>query len=376
MSDTLDQLAPAYIRTMPAYVPGKPVEEAAREFGLEESSIIKLASNENPLGMSPAARAAVVAILDKGALYPDGHGYALRQALVRKLGVAPDQIVLGNGSSDLIVMAASAFLTEENSVVMSQYSFSAYFPASRSRGAELIVVPARAYGHDLDAMLAAIRADTRIVWIANPNNPTGTMLTAGQLKAFLEAVPDHVIVVLDEAYREYQTDAQRPDSLAWIADHPNLLIFRTMSKAYGLAGLRVGFAIGSPTVAGLVNRVRQTFNTSLFAQAAAVAALDDQAFLDRTYDLNLAGLRQLYDGFDQLGLTYVPSAGNFIMVEVPGAGPVYKALLERGVIVRPLRPNYNLPGHLRVTVGLAEENGRFLATLAEVMQTEGAAIAG
>ena len=363
----LDHLAPSHIRDMPTYVPGKPVEETAREFGLAEDSIIKLASNENPLGMSPKAKAAVIAALESGARYPDGHGYALRQALVTKLGVGADQLVLGNGSSDLIVMAASAFLTAEHSAIVSQYGFSAYFPAVRAQGAELIVAPAKDFGHDLDAMLAAIKPNTRLVFIANPNNPTGTMLSAEALKAFLQKAPDDVVVVLDEAYREFQTSAQRPDSVAWVNDHPNLLIFRTLSKAYGLAGLRVGFAIGSSVVAGLLNRVRQTFNTSLLAQAAALAALDDHEHLEATFAVNLAGLGQLYAGFDQLGLSYVPSAGNFVMVEVPEAGEVYRALLRLGVIVRPLRPNYNLGGHLRISVGLASENTRFLKALASVL---------
>ncbi len=363
----LDHLAPSHIRDMPTYVPGKPVEETAREFGLAEDSIIKLASNENPLGMSPKAKAAVIAALESGARYPDGHGYALRQALVSRLGVGADQLVLGNGSSDLIVMAASAFLTAEHSAIVSQYGFSAYFPAVRAQGAELIVAPAKDFGHDLDAMLAAIKPNTRLVFIANPNNPTGTMLSAEALKAFLQKAPDDVVVVLDEAYREFQTSAQRPDSVAWVNDHPNLLIFRTLSKAYGLAGLRVGFAIGSSVVAGLLNRVRQTFNTSLLAQAAALAALDDHEHLEATFAVNLAGLGQLYAGFDQLGLSYVPSAGNFVMVEVPEAGEVYRALLRLGVIVRPLRPNYNLGGHLRISVGLASENTRFLKALASVL---------
>jgi histidinol-phosphate aminotransferase len=371
MSSTpLDHLAPSHIRDMPTYVPGKPVEEAAREFGLDEDSIIKLASNENPLGMGAKAKAAVIAALESGARYPDGHGYGLRQALVKKLGVAADQLVLGNGSSDLIVMAASAFLTAEQSAVVSQYAFSAYFPAVRAQGAELVVAPAKDFGHDLDAMLAAIKPNTRLVFIANPNNPTGTMLSAEALKAFLEKAPDDVVVVLDEADREFQTDAPRPDSVAWINKHPNLIIFRTLSKAYGLAGLRIGFAIGSPTVAGLLNRVRQTFNTSLLAQAAALAALDDQDHLDATFTLNLAGLDQLYAGFDRLGLSYVPSAGNFVMVEIPQADAVYRALLRLGVIVRPLRPNYNLGGHLRISVGLPSENARFLETLASVLASQ------
>ena len=366
--NAFSNLVPDYIRNSPTYVPGKPIEEVARETGLDPAGIVKLASNENPLGMSDAVKAAIVDSLAEGARYPDGHGYALRQALIRKLGVTADQIVLGNGSSDLIAMVAATFLTPATSVVCSQYSFSAYFSSSRVQGATMIPAPARDFGHDPEAMLAAIRPDTRVMFIANPNNPTGTRLETAVLEDLIARVPSDVIVVLDEAYREYQPAAEVPDSIAWVARYPNLIVFRTLSKAYGLAGLRVGFAIASPAVADLVNRVRQTFNVNLFAQAAAVAALDDADYLRRTHDLNLAGLAQLYAGLEALGIAYVPSAANFVMAEVIEGAAVYRGLIARGVIVRPLKPNYDLPRFLRISVGTSQENARLIEALGEVLK--------
>jgi histidinol-phosphate aminotransferase len=360
-------LVPPHILNFPAYVPGKPIEEVVREFGLATENIVKLASNENPLGISPAARAAAIAALDDVGRYPDSHGHDLRQALVRKLGVEAGQIILGNGSSDLISMVTAAFLDTNTSVVCSQYAFSAYFSSSRVQGATMCVAPARDFGHDPEAMLKEIRADTRLVFIANPNNPTGTALDEATLRDLIRRIPADVIVVLDEAYREYQSPEARIDSVAWIADHPNLLIFRTLSKAYGLAGLRIGYGVGSVHVADLVNRVRQTFNCNLIAQAAAIAALDDEDHLRRTYELNRDGLVQLYTGLDALGLSYVHSAGNFVMAEVPDGIGTYRALLQQGVIVRPLRPNYGLTNYLRVTVGTERENARFLEALETVL---------
>lgn len=366
-----DHLILPQLRNLPGYVPGKPIEEVAREYGLDPASIVKLASNENPLGMGPMAREAVLQAMAEAERYPDGHGHALRQALVERLHVAPEQIVLGNGSSDLIVMAATALLGPRTSAVVSQYAFSAYTPAVKIQDAVLRVVPAAGFGHDLQAMLAAISEDTRLVFVANPNNPTGTVLPPDELLSFLQQVPPQVVVVLDEAYREFQAPGSRVESVDWITRFPNLLVLRTLSKAYGLAGLRLGYAVGSVQVAGLLNKVRQMFNTSLLAQAAGVAALADQDFLQRTYEVNRAGLAQLYHGLEHLGLDYVPSAGNFVMVRVPGAGEVFVALLRRGVIVRPLRPNYGLDDYLRVSVGLEAENARFLSELGAVLAARG-----
>jgi histidinol-phosphate aminotransferase len=359
--------APAYVRAIAPYQPGKPISELARELGLDEARIIKLASNENPLGVSPRARAAIEAALPELARYPDG--FDLTKALSRKLGVAMDRIVLGNGSNDVLEMVAAASLAPGRSAVYSQHAFAVYPLATQARGAKSIVVPARNYGHDLPAMLQAIEPQTRVVFIANPNNPTGTLLAGGELEAFLRAAPADVVVVIDEAYNEYLPAAVRYDSLPWLARHRNLVITRTFSKAYGLAGLRVGYALCDPSIADLLNRVRQPFNVNNLALVGAIAALDDAAFLRKSHDLNLAGMNQLTGGFERLGLAWIPSFANFVSVEIPRAGgasqagAVYQKLLHAGVIVRPVA-GYALPDHLRVTVGLPEENERFLAALA------------
>jgi len=362
--------APAYVRAIAPYQPGKPITELAREMGLDEARIVKLASNENPLGVSPRARAAIEAALPELARYPDG--FDLAKALSRKLGVPMDHIVLGNGSNDVLELVGGAFLAPGRSSVYSQHAFAVYPLATQARGARGIVVPARNYGHDLAAMLKAIEPETRVVFVANPNNPTGTLLTGAELEAFLRAAPGDVVVVLDEAYNEYLPAAARYDSLQWLARHRNLVITRTFSKAYGLAGLRVGYALCDPSIADLLNRVRQPFNVNNLALVAAIAALDDEPFLRRSRELNQAGMAQLTAAFARLGLAWIPSCANFVTVEIPrkdGAsqsGPVYQKLLRAGVIVRPVA-GYALPDHLRVTVGLPEENERFLAALATAL---------
>jgi histidinol-phosphate aminotransferase len=362
--------APAYVRAIAPYQPGKPITELAREMGLDEARIVKLASNENPLGVSPRARAAIEAALPELARYPDG--FDLAKALSRKLGVPMDHIVLGNGSNDVLELVGGAFLAPGRSSVYSQHAFAVYPLATQARGARGIVVPARNYGHDLAAMLKAIEPETRVVFVANPNNPTGTLLTGAELEAFLRAAPGDVVVVLDEAYNEYLPAAARYDSLQWLARHRNLVITRTFSKAYGLAGLRVGYALCDPSIADLLNRVRQPFNVNNLALVAAIAALDDEPFLRRSRELNQAGMAQLTAAFARLGLAWIPSCANFVTVEIPrkdGAsqsGAVYQKLLRAGVIVRPVA-GYALPDHLRVTVGLPEENERFLAALATAL---------
>nr|PZN03964.1 MAG: histidinol-phosphate transaminase [Pseudomonadota bacterium] len=368
------ELAPAHIRAIAPYQPGKPITELARELGLEPESIVKLASNENPLGMSPKARAAIEAALPELHRYPDN--FELTQAIARRLDMPMEAIVLGNGSNDLLEMVASVFLGQGRSAVYSQHAFAVYPLATQARGARSIVVPAKDYGHDLDAMARAIEADTRVVFIANPNNPTGTMLTADELQAFLRKVPPHVVVVLDEAYNEYLPDELNYDSRAWLGRHPNLVITRTFSKAYGLAGLRVGYALCDKRVADLLNRVRQPFNVNNLALVAARAALDDAEFVRKTQALNREGMRQLEEGFRKLGLAWIPSYGNFVAVELPrtdGASQgaaVYQKLLREGGIVRPVGGGYEMPDHLRVTVGLPEENARFLQALAKVLGKE------
>ncbi len=364
--------APDYIRAIAPYQPGKPIAELAREMDLDEAQIVKLASNENPLGASPRALAAIENQLMDLARYPDGGGYDLKRALAQRLAVAQSRIVLGNGSNDVLEMAARAFLSAGNSAVYSQYAFAVYPLAIQAVGATGIETPAKDWGHDLDAMLSAIRADTRLVFIANPNNPTGTLVDGQALKAFIEQVPARVGIVLDEAYFEYLPAELQNDSLAWIDAHPNLIVTRTFSKAYGLAGLRLGYAVCHEQVADLLNRVRQPFNVNSLAQAAAIAAMEDEAFLAHCLKINQEGMVQITEGLDELGVPYIPSHGNFVACQVGDAAHVNKALLERGVIVRPIG-GYGMPQHLRVSVGLAEENTRFLKVLAEVLQAMAAA---
>ncbi|MEM5273851.1 histidinol-phosphate transaminase [Cupriavidus taiwanensis] len=357
---------PDYVRAISPYVAGKPIAEVAREFGLDEAGIVKLASNENPLGMPESARLAVAEAVAELGRYPDANGFALKGALSARFGVPADWLTLGNGSNDILELAAHALVEPGQSIVYAEYSFAVYALATQEIGARAIEVPARAYGHDLDAMAAAIAPDTRLVFIANPNNPTGTFLPAGQIEAFLQRVPRQVVVVLDEAYNEYLDADQQYDAIAWVRRYPNLMVSRTFSKAYGLAGLRIGYAVAQPELTDLLNRIRQPFNVNSVAQAAAIAALADAGFLRRSAELNRDGKRQLTQAFERLGLEYVPSSGNFVLVRVgddDGAGArVNLALLRQGVIVRPVG-NYNLPRWLRVTIGLPEENAAFIAAL-------------
>ena len=364
------QYGPSYVRQIAPYVAGKPISEVAREFGLDEARIVKLASNENPLGMPDSAKAAMArAALELGR-YPDANAFELKAALAARYGVPAEWVTLGNGSNDILEIAAHAFVEKGQSVVYSQYSFAVYALATQGLGARAIVVPAVRHGHDLDAMLAAIEDDTRLVFIANPNNPTGTFIEGAALEAFLEKVPRRVVVVLDEAYTEYLSAELRYDSIAWVRRYPNLVVSRTFSKAFGLAGLRVGFAIAQPELTDLLNRLRQPFNVNTMAQAAAIAALADTAFLEKSAALNAEGYRRLTQAFDKLGLEYVPSFGNFVLVRVgsdEGAGTrVNLALLKQGIIVRPVG-NYGLPQWLRVTIGLPEENDAFLAALEQAL---------
>ncbi|HVL36738.1 MAG TPA: histidinol-phosphate transaminase [Burkholderiales bacterium] len=360
----LCELSPSYVRAIAPYQPGKPIGELARELGLKEEGIVKLASNENPLGIGPRTRAAIEAALGELSRYPDGNGFELKQALARRHGVDMASLVLGNGSNDVLELVASAFLGPGRAAVLSQHAFAVYPLATQARGARPIVVPARHYAHDLEAMAKAIDDETYVVWVANPNNPTGTLARPDEIEAFLRRVPERVIVVLDEAYNEYLPPDLRSDAVKWLRRHPNLVVTRTFSKAYGLAGLRVGYALAHASVADVMNRVRQPFNVNSVALAAAAAALDDMEFVARSFAENLSGLRQLEEGARGLGLEFIPSYGNFITVRVGRAPELYKRLLRRGVIVRPVGGGYGLPEHLRVSVGTAAENERFLAALA------------
>ena len=348
------------VRAISPYLPGKPITQLAREMGIPVERIVKLASNENPLGMSPKARAAMEKAATGIERYPDN--FDLTRALAERYGLGMNQVVIGNGSNDVLDLAARVFLTPGRSSVFSRHAFAVYPLATMSTGAECIAVPAKEFGHDLDAMRAAIRPDTRIVWIANPNNPTGNFLPYPQIKAFLQSLSKDVVVVLDEAYNEYLPPADRADTVAWLKEFPNLLITRTFSKVYGLAGLRIGYGLASAEVADLLNRVRQPFNANNLALAAAVAALDDHLFLAESYESNRRGMEQILAGLKRLGLPHIPSHGNFVTFKAGDAAGVNQRLLKQGVIVRPVA-NYAMPLHLRVTIGLERENVRFLEAL-------------
>lgn len=370
MSCDFQALAVAGVRALSPYQPGKPIDELARELGLDPGGIVKLASNENPLGPSALALDAARTALADLCRYPDGNGFALKAKLAERLKVVPAQLTLGNGSNDVLEVIARCFADSDSEVVFSQYAFAVYPIVAQAIGAKGVSVPAKDWGHDLEAMAAAINERTRIVFIANPNNPTGTVHSSEAIEAFLKQVPERVLVVLDEAYCEFLEDGSEDDSLGWLPHYPNLIITRTFSKAWGLAALRVGYSISSPDIADVLNRVRQPFNVDSIALAAATAVLDDQAYLERSRQVNSEGLRQLEEGFRGLGLSYIPSAGNFIAVEVGAdAAGVYQSLLRQGVIVRPVA-GYGMPEHLRVSVGLAHENDRLLAALAEALRAK------
>ena len=369
LQETIDvcDRAPGYVRAIAPYQPGKPISELAREMGLPEGSIVKLASNENPRGASPKAIAAMHLAIGEAGRYPDGNGFALKDALAKRYGLSASRIVLGNGSNDVLEMAARAFLAPGTSAVYSEHAFAVYPLATQATGATGIVVPARDHGHDLDGMAKAIRGDTRVVFVANPNNPTGTWLPPQAIREFLEKIPADVLVVLDEAYNEYLDADLRNDAAGWSGEFPNLVVSRTFSKAYGLAGLRVGYGFAHAQVADLMNRVRQPFNVSDIAQTAAAAALFDDEFVEQSYLLNKRGMQTLTDGFLRLGLSWIPSHANFVCVKVGKGAEVFNRLLKHGIIVRPIA-SYGLPEYLRVTIGTESENERFLAALAIVLK--------
>lgn len=371
MAVDYQSLAVKGVQALSPYQPGKPIEELARELGLNPAEIVKLASNENPLGPSDKALAAARKALEELCLYPDGNGFELKQALANRFGVAMNQITLGNGSNDVLEVITRCFADTDSEVVFSQYAFAVYPLVTQAIGAKGVSVPAKDWGHDLDAMAAAVTERTKLVFVANPNNPTGTVHTANAIEAFLDRIPEQVLVVLDEAYCEYLTGDEFPDGIELLNRYPNLIVCRTFSKAWGLAALRVGYSISSAAIADVLNRVRQPFNVDSVALAAATAVLGDDAYLNRSREVNSTGLRQLADGFDRMGLSYIPSAGNFIAVEVgQQAAGIYQSLLAHGVIVRPVG-GYGMPSHLRVSVGLPEENERFLDALAQSLVAAG-----
>lgn len=363
-----------HIQAIAPYVGGRPISEVAREYGLDESKIVKLASNENPLGMPKSAQEAMLKAASDLGRYPDSNGFELKHVLSTRLGVPAEWITLGNGSNDILELAARAVAQSGDEVVFSRHAFAVYPLATQAVGAKAIeVAPTDTYGHDLTGMLQAVKASgdkAKLVFVANPNNPTGSYLTAKEIEDFLIAVPSHVVVVLDEAYNEYLTPEQRYDAIAWIKRFPNMILSRSFSKAYGLAGLRIGYGVAQPALTDLLNRIRQPFNVNSLAQAAAIAAFQDTAFLQQGFELNRAGLAQLTQAFDQLDLTYLPSAGNFVLVKVgddDGAGArINLELLKRGIIVRPVG-NYGLPQWLRISIGLHEENAAFISALREIL---------
>ena len=361
-------LAAPGLRGLAPYVPGKPPETLERELGIRGS--IKLASNENPLGPGRHSRAALSAAIANVGHYPDGSGHGLRARIAHRHAVDISQVTLGNGSNEILVMLAEAFLVPGVEAVHSQYAFAVYPSAIQASGATGRAAPAwpsahaQPLGHDPDTLVAAIGAKTRMLFVANPNNPTGTWLDDRQLDALLRAVPPEVIVVLDEAYHEYSAPCGVPDGTEWLDRHPNLVVTRTFSKAYGLAGLRVGYAISHPDLADVLNRIRQPFNVSVPALAAAAAAIDDHEHLERTIALNRTGIARLREGLAGLGVGAPPSAGNFVLADFGRAArPIDQALLREGVIVRPLE-NYGLPNHLRISTGTAEQVERLLGAMA------------
>lgn len=361
-------LALAGVRGLTPYEPGKPISELEREYGITD--IVKLASNENPLGPGSKALAAIkIAIGDLGR-YPDGNGFALKEKLANKHGVKTAQITLGNGSNDILEFVARAFVSPSDEVLFSQHSFAVYPLVTQAVGARAVVTPARNWGHDLDAMASAISDNTRLIFIANPNNPTGTWLGADELEKFVAALPDHTICVVDEAYAEYVETNDYPDTTSWLAKYSNLLVTRTFSKIHGLAGLRIGYGVSSTAITDILNRVRQPFNVNSVALAAAEAALDDSAHIIESRQLNSDGMKQLLDGFNTMGLSAIPSAGNFIAVDVGQSGAdIYEKLLRRGVIVRPVA-NYEMPDFLRITVGTQAQNKRCLNALEAALKKE------
>lgn len=358
-----------WIAAISPYVGGKPIEETAREFGLRVEEIVKLASNENPLGAPESAKKAIRAALDDINRYPDGNGIVLRQKIAERIGMEPACVILGDGSDELLEIIAHMVLEPGTSCVYSRYSFAVYALAAQENGAEGREVPTKGFDIDLDGMLAAMDESTRLVFVTNPNNPTGLALSAKRLEEFLEKVSADTVVVVDEAYREFMDAEQQADSIGWVKCFPNVLVTRTFSKAYGLAGLRVGFGVAQKPMIEMMNRIRPPFNVNLLAQAAAAACVDDDAFLREVFLVNKKGRADLESFFAAQGLRYLPSNTNFILVHVgPQALSLQHELLARGIIVRPMT-GYGLPEWLRISVGTPQENEKFMAAAKDLLET-------
>lgn len=349
------------VQNLEPYVPGKTPEQLSSQH--EVSDVIKLASNENPMGFSESTRYAIEVAISSVDRYPDGSGFNLKSKLSTLYQIQTNQITLGNGSNDVIELIARGFLEPDQRVVISQHAFAVYYLVSKAINAEICIVPANNYGHDLDGMIEALNSNTKIIFIANPNNPTGTYVKASDLLEFMNRVPSNILVVLDEAYFEYVSVNDYPDSISMLKNFNNLIITRSFSKAYGLAGLRIGYAMAAPEVTDILNRVRQPFNVNSLALAAAEAAIADQDFIQKSRICNQKGMIQLCDGFQNLGLKWIPSIGNFICVSFQtNSDKINDILLKNGVIVRPVK-NYDLPNHLRITVGSESENRKLLSML-------------
>ncbi|MCY0965821.1 histidinol-phosphate transaminase [Parathalassolituus penaei] len=369
MSVDFLQLAVPGVRGLSPYQPGKPIDELARELGLKEEDIVKLASNENPMGPSAAVKAAMNEEMAEMTRYPDGAGFALKAELSSRLNVTPAQLTLGNGSSDILDFVVRAFVDNGDEVVVSEHAFSIYSLLTRAKGGVVVEVPALNFGHDLVAMAAAVTDKTRVVFLTNPSNPTGTWNTRAEVLTFMQTVPANVVVVLDEAYCEFVEEAEYPDGVELLAQFPNLIVARTFSKVYGLASLRVGYGVSSPELADIMNRVRPPFNVNSYALVGAVAALRDEAYLQMSVKANRDGMALLTAAFAEMGLDYIPSVGNFVAFRVPDSVTgieVYQKLLREGVIVRPIA-NYGMPQYVRVSIGTDAENRTFLKALAKVL---------
>jgi histidinol-phosphate aminotransferase len=364
--DLINLATPGVAGLLP-YPPGKPVEELERELGI--SNIIKLASNENPLGPGAKAKQAILDASDLSR-YPDGNAHNLKNVLAKRHGVNTDQITIGNGSNEILELITRAITGPQHEVIFSEHAFAVYPLVTQAVGARAVVVPAINWGHDFSAMQAAINKNSRLMFVANPNNPTGTWLDRQSLSTLLESCPEHLVVVVDEAYFEYVDEDDYPNCAQWVGKFPNLLVTRTFSKAFGLAGLRIGYGISHRDVADLMNRVRQPFNVNSLALSAAAAALQDNDHLQQSISLNQAGMKQLTTAFDDMNLQYIPSVGNFICVDLQRTGQngmeIYEKLLHQGVIVRPVE-NYGMPNHVRITIGLEQENEKFIKALESVL---------
>ncbi|MEM1084572.1 MAG: histidinol-phosphate transaminase [Verrucomicrobiota bacterium] len=360
----IDSFANRFVCDLVAYEPGKPIEETARELGLEPSSIVKLASNENPLGPSPKAKEAMQAALEEAHIYPDGGGYKLRNAIAERQGLEISNVVLGNGSNEIIELLCHSFLNRDAELIAAEHAFVVYKLMATLFGAKYVEVPDPEFVHDLDAMAEAITDKTRLVFIANPNNPTGTMVGQEAIDRFMAKVPEHVVVCFDEAYYEFLDTP--PDTLKYVREGRNVCVLRTCSKVHGLAALRVGYGMASENVAKILQKARQPFNSNAIAQAGALAALEDDAHVARTCGLNREGLDFYHSAFKQRGLEFVPSVANFVLVRVGDGDAVFQQMLKQGVIVRAMR-GYKLPEWVRISVGTMDENRRCLEVLDEVL---------